>query len=129
MDEAKLILDGADFDGGNADGSWPDRLLRERTPTAPSLESGQHSLALCCAARVTSRSASDSGIKTMSVLQPYRAPHIPMVSDRYGIYLFEQAKRIDFAAVTGPITNFDYTTFLDTHQLGNPKASNFFVAI
>jgi hypothetical protein len=74
-------------------------------------------------------SGSDSGIKTMRVLQPYRAPHIPVVSDRYGIYLFEQTKRIDFAALSGPITNFDYSTFLDTYQLGDPKASNFFVAI
>ena len=74
-------------------------------------------------------SGSVSAIKKMSVLQPYRAPHIPVVSDRYGIYLFEQTKRIDFAVLSGPITNFDYSTFLDTYQLGDPKASNFFVAI
>jgi hypothetical protein len=43
--------------------------------------------------------------------------------------LFEQAKEIDFAALSGPITNCDYLTFLDTYQLGDPQASNFFVAI
>ena len=64
-----------------------------------------------------------------TVLQSYRAPHIPMVSDRYGVYLFEQAKEIDFAPVTGPITNFDFKKFLQTYQLESPAPSNFFVAI
>ena len=64
-----------------------------------------------------------------TILQSYRAPHIPMVSDRYGIYLFEQAKETEFAPVTGPITNFDFKKFLQTYQLESPVASNFFVAI
>jgi hypothetical protein len=64
-----------------------------------------------------------------TVLQSYRAPHIPMISDRYGLYLFEQAKEIDFAPVTGPITNFDFKKFLQTYQLENSAASNFFMAI
>ena len=52
-----------------------------------------------------------------------------MISDRYGLYLFEQAKEIDFAPVIGPITNFDFKKFLRTYQLESPAASNFFVAI
>jgi len=114
-----------DFDG-NANGSWPDPVAPGENSTVrhwivgnipgDQLRDGGYV-----------ESASDSG--KMSVLQPYRAPHIPVVSDRYGIYLFEQTKRIDFAAVTGPITNFDYSIFLDTYQLGDPKASNYFVAI
>ncbi|MGB0058864.1 YbhB/YbcL family Raf kinase inhibitor-like protein [Candidatus Binatus sp.] len=127
-DQAKLYtLMVLDFDG-NANGSWPDPVAPGENATVRHWIVGNIPGALLRGTGYV-ESASDSGIKTMSVLQPYRAPHIPMVSDRYGIYLFEQAKRIDFAAVTGPITNFDYTTFLDTHQLGNPKASNFFVAI
>jgi hypothetical protein len=63
-------------------------------------------------------SAGDSPIKNPTVLQPYRAPHIPMVSDRYGLYLFEQPKEIEFAAVTGPITNYDFAKFLETYRFG-----------
>jgi hypothetical protein len=74
-------------------------------------------------------SAGDSPIKNPTVLQPYRAPHIPMVSDRYGLYLFEQPKEIEFAAVTGPITNYDFAKFLETYRLADPAACNFFVAI
>src|SRR5258708_35105986 len=57
-------------------------------------------------------SASNMGADKASVLQAYRAPHIPMVSDRYGIYLFEQPKRIEFAAVTGGNSNIDYFSLL-----------------
>jgi Phosphatidylethanolamine-binding protein len=116
-----------DFDG-NANGSWPDPVAPGENATVRHWIVGNISGDLL-RGRGYVESGSDSGIKTMSVLQPYRAPHIPVVSDRYGIYLFEQTRRIDFAAVTGPITNFDYSTFLDTYQLGDPKASNFFVAI
>jgi Phosphatidylethanolamine-binding protein len=116
-----------DFDG-NANGSWPDPVAPGENATVRHWIVGNIPGDLL-RGRGYMESGSDSGIKTMSVLQPYRAPHIPVVSDRYGIYLFEQPRRIDFAAVTGPITNFDYSTFLDTHHLGDPKASNFFVAI
>jgi hypothetical protein len=116
-----------DFDG-NANGSWPDPVAPGENATVRHWIVGNISGALL-RGRGYAESASDSRITTISVLQPYRAPHIPLVSDRYGIYLFEQTSRIDFAAVTGAITNFDYSTFLDTYQLGDPKASNFFVAI
>jgi hypothetical protein len=52
--------------------------------------------------------------KIVSVLQSYRAPHIPVVSDRYGLYLFQQEKEIQFAAVPDPITNFAYAAFLES---------------
>jgi phosphatidylethanolamine-binding protein (PEBP) family uncharacterized protein len=114
-----------DFDG-NANGSWPDPVAPGENSTVRHWIVGNIPGDLLRGSGYV-ESGSDSG--KMSVLQPYRAPHIPVISDRYGIYLFEQAKRIDFAAVTGPITNFDYSAFLDTYQLGDPKASNFFVAI
>ena len=113
---------------GNANGSWPDPVSPgENAPVRHWIAGNIPGDLLRGTGYV--ESGSDSGIKKMRVLQPYRAPHIPVVSDRYGIYLFEQTKRIDFAALSGPITNFDYSTFLDTYQLGDPKASNFFVAI
>jgi hypothetical protein len=114
-----------DFDG-NANGSWPDPVAPGENSTVRHWIVGNIAGDLLRGDGYV-ESGRDSGKR--SVLQPYRAPHIPVVSDRYGIYLFEQSRRIDFAAVTGPITNFDYSTFLDTYQLGDPKASNFFVAI
>ena len=116
-----------DFDG-NADGSWPDPVPPGENSTVRHWIVGNIPGDLLSGAGYL-ESGNDSGIDKTSVLQPYRAPHIPVVSDRYGIYLFAQTKKIDFAAVTGPITNFDYSTFLDTYKLGDPKASNFFVAI
>ena len=73
-------------------------------------------------------SAADMGVAKPRVVQAYRAPHIPVVSDRYGLYLFEQTDRIEFAELSESITNFDCAVFLKAHQLGEPKAANFFVA-
>jgi hypothetical protein len=76
------------------------------------------------------REAEDpSQSKIVSILQSYRVPHVPVVSDRYGLYLFQQEKEIQFAAVPDPITNFAYATFLERYRLGKPEASNYFVAI
>ncbi len=113
---------------GNANGSWPDPVFPgENAPVRHWIAGNIPGDLLRGTGYV--ESGSDSGIKQIRVLQSYRASHIPLVSDRYGIYLFEQTKRIDFAALSGPITNFAYSTFLDAYQLGDPKASNFFVAI
>jgi hypothetical protein len=116
-----------DFDG-NANGSWPDPV--------PSGENGpvRHWIVGNVPGDVLRgrgyvESDKNSSNREPTVLQSYRAPHIPMISDRYGLYLFEQAKEIDFAPVIGPITNFDFKKFLQTYQLENPAASNFFVAI
>jgi phosphatidylethanolamine-binding protein (PEBP) family uncharacterized protein len=116
-----------DFDG-NANGSWPDPVPSGNNSPVHHWIVGNIPGALLRTSGYA-ESASDLENKAVSVLQPYRAPHIPMVSDRYGIYLFEQTKRPDFAAVSGPITNFDDANFRDTYHLGAPKASNFFVAI
>jgi len=112
-----------DFDG-NANGSWPDAVPSgENSPVRHWIVGNIPGEMLRGAGYV------ESTDKTPTVLQPYRAPHIPMVSDRYGLYVFEQAKALDFAPVTGPITNFDVAGFLQTYKLGAPEASNFFVAI
>lgn len=116
-----------DFDG-NANGSWPDPVPSgENSPVRHWIVGNIPGELLSGVGYV--ESASDPSMKNPIVLQPYRAPHIPMVSDRYGLYLFEQPKQMEFAAVTGPITNYDFAKFLKTHQLGDPVASNFFVAI
>jgi hypothetical protein len=116
-----------DFDG-NANGSWPDPVPSgDNSPPRHWIVGNIPGTLLRTSGYA--ESTSDSGNKAVSVLQAYRAPHIPMVSDRYVIYLFEQTKRLDFAALSGPITNFDYAKFRDTYNLGPPKASNFFVAI
>ena len=116
-----------DFDG-NANGSWPDPVPSGNNAPVRHWIVGNIPGALLRTSGYA-ESASNSENKAVSVLQPYRAPHIPMVSDRYGIYLFEQTKGLDFAALSGPITNFDDADFRDTYHLGGPKGSNFFVAI
>ncbi|MBY0548436.1 MAG: PEBP-like protein [Candidatus Obscuribacterales bacterium] len=67
---------------------------------------------------------------SIAILMPYRAPHIRMVSDRYGLYLFEQKKAIDFAELPADNRkNFDYQAFLKQYDLGKVKAANHFVSI
>jgi phosphatidylethanolamine-binding protein (PEBP) family uncharacterized protein len=116
-----------DFDG-NANGSWPDPVPSgENSPVRHWIVGNIPGDILHGAGYVETEKNPTNGKPT--ILQSYRAPHIPMVSDRYGIYLFEQVKETEFAPVTGPITNFDFKKFLQTYQLENPVASNFFVAI
>ncbi len=137
-----------DFDG-NASGSWPDKvapgknspvrhwivgnipgeLLRgsgysEAQQAAPaSTESADRS----SAAKGTNRgTVAPAGV---TVLQPYRYPHIPIVSDRYRVYLFAQDNRIEFDQIPDPVTNFDYRGFLGKFNLRDPVASNWFVVI
>jgi len=116
-----------DFDG-NANGSWPDPVPSgENSPVRHWIVGNIPGDVLRGPGYVESEKNLTNANPT--VLQAYRAPHIPVVSDRYGLYLFEQAKEIDFSPVTGPITNFDFKKFLQTYQLETPDASNFFVAI
>ena len=116
-----------DFDG-DANGSWPDPVASgENSPVRHWIVGNIPGDTLIGGGYVESEGQSAN--KEISVLQPYRAPHIPVVSDRYGFYLFEPPKRIDFAPLSGPITNFDYSTFRDTYHLGDVKASNYFVTI
>jgi phosphatidylethanolamine-binding protein (PEBP) family uncharacterized protein len=137
-----------DFDG-DALGSWPDKdppgknspvrhwivgnisgeLLRDRGYS----ESQQMTPAAGASADLADSASGAEGDSSsradFAVLQPYRYPHIPVVSDRYGVYLFEQEKRIEFDPAPDPITSFDYRGFLSRYHLIDPVASNWFVAI
>ena len=116
-----------DFDG-NADGSWPDPVSPgQNAPVRHWIVGNISGDLLRRSGYQESKSPANS--KTVSVVQPYRSPHIPIVSDRYGVYVFQQEKEIHFAAVPDSITNFDHVAFLEKYHLGAPKASNFFVAI
>ena len=137
-----------DFDG-DASGSWPDKVPPGRNSPVRHWIVGNISGELLrgsgysedrqatpAETELTDQSGSAGGAGSglvlptgVTVLQTYRHPHIPIVSDRYGIYLFEQDKHIDFDPVPDPITNFDYRGFLGKYQLGDPVASNWFVAI
>src|SRR5260370_25540434 len=68
-------------------------------------------------------------MKKIAVLQRYRAPYIPVVSARYGLYLFQQKQEIGFAALSESITSFESGAFLKRYHLGDPEAANFFVVI
>jgi hypothetical protein len=112
---------------GDADGSWPD-------PVSPGRNSPvRHWIVANLSGDILRgpgyRESQDVTGSKISVLQPYRAPHIPVVSDRYGIYLFQQEKELQFAALPGPITNFAQATFLEKYHLTNPVAFNFFVVV
>src|SRR5258708_31826458 len=111
---------------GNANGSWTDPVPSGENSTVRHWIVGNIPGDLLRGTGYV-ESGNGSGIEKMSVLQPYRAPHIPVVSDRYGIYLFEQTKRIDFAAVSGTIPNFDSSTSLAPSNQENPKPSNNFL--
>lgn len=71
----------------------------------------------------------ETDIEGVQILEPYRYPHIPGVSDRYGLFVFEQPERIVFESLSASIINFDYRAFIDKYRLGQPVASNYFVAV
>jgi hypothetical protein len=111
---------------GNANGSWPDAVAPGQNAPV------RHWIVGNIPGHVLSDGGyleSASSTKTPAVLQRYRAPHIPVVSDRYGVYLFQQEQEIEFAALPDSITSFEYAMFLEQYRLGEPEASNFFVAI
>lgn len=115
---------------GNAKGSWQDPVFPgENSPVRHWLVGNIPGDLLAGSGYQESARDKESGSKKIAVLQPYRSPHIPVVSDRYGFYLFEQQKEFNFAALSGPVTNFDYASFLKTYKLGDPLAYNFCVAI
>jgi hypothetical protein len=116
-----------DFDG-NANGSWPDPVPPGQNAPVRHWIVGNISGDLLRRGGYL-ESKSPATAKTVSIVQPYRSPHIPIVSDRYGVYLFQQEREIHFAALPEAITNFDHVAFLEKYHLGAPKASNFFVAI
>jgi hypothetical protein len=116
-----------DFDG-NATGSWPDPVPPgKNAPVRHWIVGNIPGSLLRGAGYVEPSNGPDE--KDISILEPYRYPHIPVVSDRYGIYLFEQSKEIKFKPLSGSILTFNYSAFLHTYELGAPKASNFFVVV
>lgn len=117
-----------DFDG-NANGSWPDQVpVGENSPVRHWIV-GNLSGDLLRGTGYREAEGAPPPSKIVSVLQSYRSPHIPVVSDRYGVYLFLQDKQIQFAPVPEPITNFAHAAFLEKYRFGKPVASNYFVAI
>ena len=110
---------------GNAHGSWPD-------PIKPGTNSPvRHWIVGNIPGRMLRSGYNENTVNTneVSMLEPYRYPHIPGVSDRYGLFVFEQPERIEFEKLGDSIINFDYIAFIDKYGLGSPKASNFFVTI
>ena len=137
-----------DFDG-DALGSWPDKVPPGKNSPVrhwivgnipgemlTGLGYSEDQQAPSAAAELADQPGAASGSAGgsisptgVTVLQAYRYPHIPVVSDRYGVYLFEQEKRIQFNPVPDPITNFDYRDFFSRYHLRDPIASNWFVAV
>jgi hypothetical protein len=117
-----------DFDG-NANGSYPDAVASGENSPVRHWIVGNIPGELLRTAGYTDPPADVPAPGKIQVLQAYRSPHIPVVSDRYGIYLFEQAKEIAFAKVPDPITKFDSEKFLSTYNLHLPVAANYFVAV
>jgi hypothetical protein len=113
---------------GNANGSWPDPVVPGQNAPVRHWIVGNISGDLLRGSGYL-ESESPASFKTVSVVQPYRSPHIPIVSDRYAVYVFQQEKEIHFDALPDSITNFDPAAFLVKYHLGMPKAANFFVAI
>ena len=110
---------------GDAYGSWPD-------PVKPGTNSPvRHWIVGNIPGQMLRSGYNENTVDTNDVrlLEPYRYPHIPGVSDRYGLFVFEQPGRIEFGELDDSIINFDYMAFIDKHRLGRPKASNFFVAV
>src|SRR5215213_44978 len=90
-----------DFDG-NANGSWPDPVSSgQNAPVRHWIVGNISGDVVRSSGYLESESAASS--KTVSVVQPYRSPHIPIISDRYGVYLFQQEKEIHFAALPDAI--------------------------
>jgi hypothetical protein len=113
---------------GNANGSWPDPVPPgQNAPVRHWIVGNIPGVLLGGTGYAESGGA--SSIKKIVVLQRYRAPHIPVVSDRYGLYLFQQKQEFGFAALPESITSFEYARFLKRYHLGDPEASNFFVVI
>lgn len=110
---------------GDAHGSWPD-------PVNPGTNSPvRHWIVGNIQGQVLRDGYKESTANPndVSMLEPYRYPHIPGVSDRYGLFVFEQPGRIEFEKLDDSIINFDYMTFIEKYRLEGPKASNFFVAV
>ncbi len=113
---------------GNAYGSYPDAVAPgKNSPVRHWIVGNIPGDVL--RSRGYDETSSKAGNGKIDIVMPYRTPFIPMVSDRYGLYLFEQNKAISFVPLHSAITNFDYADFIEKYKLGKPKASNYFVAV
>lgn len=116
-----------DFDG-NAYGAWPDAVAPGRnSPVRHWIVGNISGERLSTTGYVESLAPTEA--QQPSILQAYRPPHIPVISDRYGVYLFCQEGWLEFAEVPPPITCFNHTAFLRRYQLSAPVATNWFVAV
>lgn len=66
-------------------------------------------------------------LSAATTVSAYKGPSPPWGSHRYGQFLFEQPKRIDFEILPSPdgIYNWDHGAFVEQYGLGAPVASNF----
>lgn len=117
-----------DYDG-NATGSWPDAVPSGVNSPVRHWIVGNLPGELLRTTGYAEPPTEPAPADQPTVLQPYRAPHIPMVSDRYAVYLFPQSGPLEFVEVTCSITNFDHTAFLEKYGLTTPVAANYFVAV
>ena len=117
-----------DYDG-NAFGSYPDAVEEGQNSTVRHWIAGNIPGELLRGAGYV-ESHEDVLTKKVQVVQPFRSPRIPMVSDRYALYVFEQPQKTDFEAMSATeVINFKPSAFFDKYKLGAPKASNYFVAL
>ena len=112
---------------GNAQGSWPDPVQPGKNAPVRHWIVGNIPGDALADGYVERHGKTE--VEGVDILEPYRYPHIPGVSDRYGLFVFEQPGRIAFEPLGDSIINFDYAAFIEKHRLGRPKASNFFVAL
>ncbi len=113
---------------GNANGSYPDAVAPGKNAPVRHWIVGNIPGAVL-RSKGYDETSSKAGNCKVDIVMPYRAPFIPMVSDRYGIYLFEQNKAISYAPLHPAITNFNYANYIEKYKLGKAKASNYFVAV
>ena len=65
-----------------------------------------------------------------TTVSPFHGPSPPSGSHRYGLFVFYQPNGfINFTALTTPIINWNYSTFIDTHSLGAPMYANWHVTL
>ncbi|MBB3060913.1 YbhB/YbcL family Raf kinase inhibitor-like protein [Microbulbifer rhizosphaerae] len=112
---------------GDAHGSWPDSVPPgKNAPVRHWIVGNIPGRVLASGYREQNGETDAEGVQ---ILEPYRYPHIPGVSDRYGLFVFEQPGRIAFESLSTSVVNFDYRAFINKYRLGQPVASNYFVAV
>ena len=63
-------------------------------------------------------------------VSPFHGPSPPFGSHRYGLFVFYQPNGIiNYTALTTPIINWNYSTFIQSHSLGTPMYANWHVTL